>query len=79
MAQEIERRKGLKLKHFVLEPTRKDGYGKAARYAILTYADIIKPANPELANDLREWVLKIESHQGRKTTGFTDGNKTKKL
>lgn len=68
--RKLERRRGLKMKHFVLEPTRTDGYGKASRYAMLTYADLIAPKNPEMAADLREWVLEVESHQGRPTTGF---------
>jgi len=48
---------GLKLKYFVLNPTKEDDYGIASRKAILAYADAIQQTNSELAFDLRKWEI----------------------
>ncbi len=47
---------GLKMKYFVLNPTKKDAYGTASCEALLAYANSIEPTNYDLASDLREWV-----------------------
>jgi hypothetical protein len=53
---------GLKLKYFVLSPTKDDPYGEASRSTMLVYADEIKSFNMELANDLRSWVSACWHH-----------------
>lgn len=50
---------GLTMKYFVLNPNKKDPYGKASKKAILKYAEEIKEVNPELAEDLVYWVTKL--------------------
>lgn len=51
---------GLMMKYFVLNPHKKDAYGKASRKAILAYADEIAKTNALLSTDLKSWVLKIQ-------------------
>ena len=57
----------LQMKYFVLSPMKDDMYGAASRNAIRTYADGIRPENPELAVALLAWVngvydtLKVEA------------------
>lgn len=53
---------GLLLKYFVLNPNKKDEYGKASRFAIIIYARSIQYENPELANDLEKWIEDIEDN-----------------
>jgi hypothetical protein len=48
---------GLKLKYFVLNPTKDDVYGKASRAALMAYATAIEGTNRELAYDLRLWEV----------------------
>ena len=50
---------GLMMKYFVLKPTGEDLYAGASRLAMLEYARVIEPENPELAKALREWVERI--------------------
>ena len=52
--------KGLIMKYFVLNPTKKDWHGKASRLAIKTYAEEIRHKNPVFAHDLDEWIKQIE-------------------
>ena len=47
---------------FMLQPTRLDPYGKAARHALCKFADHIQSVNPEMARDLRQWVIEIEAN-----------------
>ena len=51
---------GLQMKYFVLNPTKRDEYGKASREAMLEYARQIEEANPELASDLYQWYNDLE-------------------
>lgn len=46
---------GLQMKYFVLNPTKRDTYGKASRHAMMRYAEVIERENPQLAADLRAW------------------------
>ncbi len=48
---------GLKLKYFVLNPTKDDSYGEASRKALLAYANEIQGFNRELAYDLKGWEI----------------------
>ena len=48
---------GLKLKYFVLNPTKDDEFGRASREAILAYAKSIENINRDLAEDLRHWEV----------------------
>jgi len=50
---------GLQMKYFVLKPTGEDLYAGASRLAMLEYARVIEPENPELAKELREWVDRV--------------------
>ena len=50
---------GLKMKYFVLNPNKKDEYGRASRAALQEYASHIRRENPELASDLMKWVEDI--------------------
>ena len=52
---------GLKMKYFVLNPTKDDDYGVASRNAIRTYAKSIKKTNAQLASELENWVNGIIS------------------
>jgi hypothetical protein len=47
---------GLKMKYFILNPSKDDSYGNASRMAMHAYADAIEAANPQLAKELREWA-----------------------
>ena len=47
---------GLKVKYFVLKPGGKTAYHKASRAAIRKYAESIEFENPQMAEDLRDWV-----------------------
>lgn len=57
---------GLKMKYFVLNPTKRDRYGKASRQAMMAYAEAIKNYNPTLAKDLVEWVHREIERTGMK-------------
>lgn len=48
---------GLKLKYFVLTPTKDDAYGAASRAAMLVYAKEIAHVNRELSYDLHGWEI----------------------
>lgn len=48
----------LEMKYFILKPKGCDDFALASREAMLTYAAIIKNADPELAEALVEWVIK---------------------
>jgi hypothetical protein len=54
-----EKHEGLKMKYFVLNPTKKDAYGQASRMAIYEYARVISKKNKELAEDLINWMRKL--------------------
>lgn len=57
---------GLALKYFVLKPDGEDDiYHLASRRALLEYAFVVANYNPELANDLRQWVKTIEDNLAR--------------
>ncbi len=51
---------GLKMKYFVLNPTKDDAYGKASRDALKTYAKAIREENLGLSHDLELWLIIIE-------------------
>jgi hypothetical protein len=56
------------MNYFVLKPKGKDiydPYAMASRTAMRTYANAIQSTNPQLAEDLRDWVLKIEEEGKR--------------
>lgn len=49
---------GLQLKYFVLNPTSSDkDFAQASRVAMEEFAAYISLSNPQLAEDLRRWVL----------------------
>lgn len=52
---------GLKMKYFVLNPESSSDplHAAASRAAILAYATAVEAANPQLAQDLRDWVASI--------------------
>ena len=52
---------GLKMKYFVLNPTKDDHYGQASRQALRAYALSIAGVNPSLADDLRKWASDEET------------------
>ena len=56
---------GLRMKYFVLKPRGDDVYAYASREAMLTYAAIVQPINPELADDIKQWVLSVGPAQRR--------------
>lgn len=47
---------GLMMKYFVLKPQGDDAYASASRGAMVRYAILIKPTNPELPDELMEWT-----------------------
>lgn len=51
---------GLEMKYFVLNPYKRDAYGRASNQAIRIYAQTIASTNQDLANDLIDWMDKIE-------------------
>ena len=52
---------GLMMKYFVLNPNKKDVFGKASRMAMLEYAKVIdNKKNHSFAEEIRDWVLKIQ-------------------
>lgn len=51
---------GLKMKYFVLNPSKRDPYGEASRKAMLKYAYVIESVKPTLAHELRLWIYQIE-------------------
>ena len=55
---------GLEMKYFVLNPNTNDRYGRASRNAIRTYAIDIETEDPQLANDLVNWLALIEEKLG---------------
>lgn len=46
----------LQMKYFVLKPSGDSAYSVASRYALQTYAKIIKDFDKELSANLLEWV-----------------------
>lgn len=56
---------GLTMKYFVLVPKGKDLDARAARAAIRTFAGVIREKNPEKADDLEEWVGKLEEQAAK--------------
>ena len=51
---------GLVMKYFVLNPTKRGIYGKASRFAIREYAQMIRHENSKLCEDLLKWIADIE-------------------
>jgi len=49
----------LQLKYFVLNPNKDNPYGEASRKALDQYARAINHHDPELAQDIEEWVRRI--------------------
>lgn len=47
----------LKMKYFVLKPEGNTLYALASRAAMETYAETVEKADPELASDLRRWII----------------------
>ena len=43
---------------FVLSPEKRDDYGEASRVAMQAYAMMIRPRNPQLADDIEAWLVK---------------------
>ncbi len=56
--------KGLQMKYFVLNPTKKDAYGIASREALTMYAMSINRENSDLADDIREWLTRLAKERG---------------
>ncbi len=57
----------LVMKYFVLNPNKKDTFGKASRMAMLKYAEIIADKAPDFAESIKNWVLSIQvKHAGFK-------------
>lgn len=54
---------GLKMKYFVLNPTKDDNYGHASREALRAYAKAIDGENHELAEDLWKWASDAETEK----------------
>lgn len=52
---------GLQMKYFVLKPKGMDIYAKASRAAMVAYADTIAEKNPDLSEDLFDWVERTEA------------------
>ncbi len=51
---------GLQMKYFVLRPhskSKNDPYARASRNAMQTYAESIQDENPDLYNDLKNWIV----------------------
>ena len=55
----IKQPQGLLMKYFVLTPLKQSPYGEASRRACYAYADAIDQENPQLANELREWMRSL--------------------
>jgi hypothetical protein len=51
---------GLMMKYFVLNPNKQDIYGEASRKAMMKYAAVIADKNKEFAEEIRNWVIKIQ-------------------
>lgn len=47
---------GLEMKYFVLKPKGKGKYAEASRQAMVTYALAIKEENPEMCDEMLNWV-----------------------
>ncbi len=47
---------GLLMKYFVLKPRGTGPYAAASRGALFKYAQMIREANPQLANELHSWA-----------------------
>ncbi len=60
---------GLVLKYFVLDPCKKDAYGRASLKALETYETEIASTNPRLAEDLRMWLARIHAFGEEVTDG----------
>jgi len=63
---------GLKMKYFVLNPTKGDRYGLASRKALSAYADSIGNVNRRLAEDLRYWIEEINADLAEQSRDKTD-------
>jgi len=50
----------LKLKYFVLSPTKDDPYGEASRFALYEYAKAISHVDTKLSDDILEWLNSIQ-------------------
>jgi hypothetical protein len=59
----------LVMKYFVLKPAGDDRYAQASRAAMNRYADMIAPANPELAHELRDWAAREHAEFYARTVG----------
>jgi hypothetical protein len=68
---------GLKMRYFVLSPTKDDAFGEASRDAMRAYANRIRFENPVLAKDLLNWAYeiqaKIDAEHERETMNYRDG------
>lgn len=49
--------KGIKMKYFVLKPEGDNAYAKASRTAMQAYSNAIAKENPELSDDLMQWIF----------------------
>jgi hypothetical protein len=47
---------------FVLSPEKRDDYGEASRMAMQMYAMMIRHRNPQLADDIEDWLVKTYAH-----------------
>ena len=55
---------GLMMKYFVLSPHSKDDlHRNASHEAMLAYAEFIYPENPQLSQEIREWVSDIRTKE----------------
>lgn len=59
---------GLLMKYFVLNPGKKDAYGKASRKAMKAFAVSIFDENEDLARDLVKWLESLEDLDTIETT-----------
>ncbi len=52
----------LEMKYFVLKPKGDSIHAQASRLAMLTYANVVRAHDPELAKELEKWVQRELKH-----------------
>lgn len=50
---------GLYMRYFVMNPHKKDKWGKASRIGIMNYAFSLSKTDPVLHNELTKWITDI--------------------
>ena len=53
--------RGLQMKYFVLNPLKRNAYGRASLAALEAYENSIRSTNMPLAEDLRLWRAEIKA------------------